>query len=183
MYAHIEVLAAGVRSELECGLDGGTRVLCIGANQNDLADVAVVDFALCLSVGLVEAAHEAELENQVGMSLDDLLSVLALCDVRAERLLAENVLAVVHRDLDLLAVQEGRGNDNDRVQLRVPAHLLEVGVGVRNAQLSGNFLDAVLVYVADSSELAARDLRCEVLCVLITQTAQTDRTNLDSFHS
>ena len=114
MYAHIKVLTAGVRRELEGGLDGGTRVLGIGANQNDLADVAVVDFALCLIVGLVEAAHEAELENQVGVSLDDLLSVLALCNVRAERLLAENVLTVVHGNFNLLAVQEGGGNDNVR---------------------------------------------------------------------
>ena len=116
MYAHIKVLTAGVRCKLEGRLDGGTRVLRVGANQNNLADIAVVNLALCLGVGLVKAAHEAKLENQVGMRLDDLLGSLALCNVRAERLLAENVLAVVHRDLDLLAVQEGRGNDNDRVR-------------------------------------------------------------------
>ena len=39
----------------------------VGTNQNYLADIAVVDLALCLGVGLVKAAHEAKLEDQVGM--------------------------------------------------------------------------------------------------------------------
>ena len=182
MYAHIEVLTAGVRCKLEGRLDGGTRVLRVGANQNNLADIAVVNLALCLGVGLVEAAHEAELEDEVGMRLDDLLCGLALCNVRAERLLAENVLAVVHRDLDLLAVQEGRGNDNDGIELRILAHFLEIGVGIRYAELYRNFLYAVCIYVADGCQFAARNLRCKVLRVLITQTTQTYRTNLNSFH-
>ena len=87
---------------------------------------------------------------------------LALLYVGAERLLAENVLAVVHGDLDLLAVQEGRRNDDDRVELRVLAHLLEVSVGVLNAELFGDLLDTACVYVADRCQLAARNLRCEV---------------------
>ena len=109
MYAHIEVLTAGVRCKLEGRLDGGTRVLRVGANQNNLADIAVVNLALCLGVGLVKAAHEAKLEDQVRMCLDDLLGSLALCNIRAERLLAEHMLAVVHGNFNLLAVQEGRG--------------------------------------------------------------------------
>ena len=183
MYAHIEVLTTGVRCELQSGLDGGTRVLRVGTNQNDLADVAVVDLALCLSIGLVEAAHKAQLEDQIGVCLDDLFRGLALLYVGAERLLAENVLAVVHGDLDLLAVQEGRRNDDDRVELRVLAHLLEVSVGVLNAELFGDLLDTACVYVADRCQLAARNLRCEVFCVLVAQTAQANRTNLYSFHS
>lgn len=182
MYAHIEVLTAGVRCKLEGRLDGGTRVLRVGANQNNLADIAVVNLALCLGVRLVKAAHEAKLENQVRMCLDDLLGSLALCNIRAERLLAEHVLTVVHGNFNLLAVQEGGGNDNDRVQLRILAHFLKIGVSIRHAELCRNFLYAVCIYVADSCQFAARNLRCKVLRVLITQTTQTYRTNLNSFH-
>ena len=116
------------------------------------------------------------------MCLDDLLGSLALCNIRAERLLAEHMLAVVHGNFNLLAVQEGRGNDNDRVQLRILAHFLKIGVSIRHAELCRNFLYAVCIYVADGCQFAARNLRCKVLRVLITQTTQTYRTNLNSFH-
>ena len=182
MYAHIEVLTAGVRCKLEGGLDSGARVLRVGTNQNYLADIAVVDLALCLGVGLVKAAHETKLEDQVGMCFDDLLGSLALCNIGAERLLAEHMLAVVHGNFNLLAVQEGRGNDNDRVQLRILAHFLKIGVSIRHAELCRNFLYTVRIYVADGCQFAARNLRCKVLRVLITQTTQTYRTNLNSFH-
>mgnify|MGYP005856462583 CR=1 FL=1 len=182
MYAHIEVLTAGVRCKLERTLDGGAGVLRVGADENDLADVAVVDLALCLSIGLVEAAHKAQLEDQIGVCLDDLFRGLALLYVGAERLLAEHMLAVVHGNFNLLAVQEGRGNDNDRVQLRILAHFLKIGVSIRHAELCRNFLYAVRIYVADGCQLTARNLRCKILCVLITQTTQTYRTNLNSFH-
>ena len=183
MHAHVEELAARVRGELERGLDGRARVLRVGAHQHDLADVARVDLALSLGIGLVKAAHEAQLEDQLGMCLDDLFRVLALGDVRAERLLAEYVLAMVHCNLDLLAVQEGGGNDHDRVQLGVFAHFLKIRVGVGDAKLLGNLLDALFVYVADRRKLAAGYLRGQIAGVLVTQTAQTNRTNLDSFHN
>ena len=54
MHAHIQILAAGVRCKLSVP-SMVVGVLRVGADENDLADVACVDAALGLCVGIVKS--------------------------------------------------------------------------------------------------------------------------------
>ena len=177
MHAHIQILAAGVRCKLERTLDGGAGVLRVGADENDLADVACIDAALGLCVGIIKAAHEAEHEHLVRMSFHSLFCQLALFNRRVERLVAEAVLACIQCELDVLGMEHGGRNNNDRIQIRVLDHLSYVRVGVGNVQLLGYLCYALCVRVADGGQLCAGDIVCDILCVLIAQTTQTDRTD------
>ena len=98
-------------------------VLGIGADQHHLADLPGVHPALGLGVGGVEAAHEAQLEHQLWMGLHHLLRLLALGHVDAQGLFAEDVLAVLHGDPDLLHMEEGRRDDGDAPSSSGSAHI------------------------------------------------------------
>ena len=109
-------------------------VLGIGADQHYLADLPRVHPALGLGVGGVKPAHEAQLEHQLRVGLHHLLRLLAWGHVDARGLFTENVFAVLQGDLDLLHMEEGGGDDDDAVQLRVRAHGGEVCVDMGDIQ-------------------------------------------------
>ena len=98
-------------------------VLGIGADQHHPADLPGVHPALGLGAGGIEAAHEAQLEHQLRMGLHHLLRLLALGHVDAQGLFAEDVLAVLHGDPDLLHMEEGRRDDGDAPSSSGSAHI------------------------------------------------------------
>jgi hypothetical protein len=93
------------------------------------------------------------------------------------------MLAVLHRDADVLHMQIGGRNDCDSVKLRIPAHFLKVGVAEGHVQLFPHLCNAGGVDVADCGKLHAGDGGGEVLCVLIAQAAKADRANFNRFHN
>ena len=117
------------------------------------------------------------------MSGDDGLGLLALFNRVSQRLFAENVLACVHRNLDHLNVRSGVGDDGNGLNVRVSAQILRVVVNGGYAQFFSDLLCAVEVCVCDSYQLRTRNAVCNVAGVLVTQTAYTDDTNLQFFHS
>lgn len=183
MDGHIDELAAGARCVLERALDAGDRVLRIAANEDNVTDVAVLHLLLGYLIGVVAAAHEAQHKGQLRVSGDDGLGLLALLNGVCQRLLAENVLAGIHRDLDHLNVRSGVGDDGNGLNVRVSAQLLCGRVNSGNAQLLSDLLCTVEVCICDGCQLGARNAVCDVAGVRITQTAYTDNTNLQLFHS
>ena len=132
---------------------------------------------------MVIAAHEAQHKGQLRVSGDDGLGLLALFNRVSQRLFAENVLAGVHGNLDHLNVRSGVGDDGNGLNVRVSAQILRVVVNGGYAQFFSDLLCAVEVCVCDSYQLRTRNAVCNVAGVLITQTAYTDDTNLQFFHS
>ena len=117
------------------------------------------------------------------MRLYCLLRNLALGNGGVQRLVAEYVLAGIQCNLDLVGVEHGRGDDDNGIQLRIGAHFLKIGVGVRDVKFCGHVLYALCVNVADCGQLCAGNAGGNVFCVLISQTAQTDGTNFNNlFH-
>ena len=76
----------------------------------------------------------------------------------------------------------GRGYDHDRVQLGVFDHLRYIRVGVGDAQLRGNFLDALFIHIAQRCQLRAGDQVGDIAGVLIAEAAEADRTDFYLFH-
>ncbi len=150
MNGHIDELTAGARSVLERALDDGNRVLRVAANQNNITDIAVLHLLLGYLVGVVIAAHEAQHEGKLRVSGDDLLCFLALFNRVSQRLLAENVLAGVHGNLDHLNVRSGVGDDGNSLNIRVGAQRLRVVVNGGYAQFLSDLLGTVEVCVCDS---------------------------------
>ena len=116
------------------------------------------------------------------MSGDDGLGLLALFNGVRQRLLAENVLAGVHGNLDHLNMRCSIGDDGNRLDVRVGAQCLRVVVHCGNAQFLSDLLCAVEVCVCDSYQLRTRNAVCNVAGMLVTQTTYTDDTNLQLFH-
>ena len=76
--AHVQELAARVGEKFQCGFNGAAGILGAGADQHHFADFTGVHTALGLSIGGVKPAHEAQLEHQFRMGLNNLFSFLAL---------------------------------------------------------------------------------------------------------
>ena len=171
-----------MRGELERALDRGARVLRIGADQDDLADIAVFNALLGLCIGIVKAAHEAEHEHLVRVGFHSLLRLLALFDRGIERLVAEYMLACVERQLDVVCMVHGRGYDHDRVQLGVFDHLRYVRVGVGDAQLRSDLLDALFIHVTQRGQLRTGNQVGDIAGVLKAKAAEADGTDFYLFH-
>ena len=153
--AHVQELAARVGEEFQCGFNGAAGILGAGADQHHFADFTGVHTALGLSIGGVKPAHEAQLEHQFRMGLNNLFSFLALSHIGAQRLFTENVLAVLHGNFDLLHMKKRGGDDDDAVQLRIGAHGGKIGVSMRNAQFLCHRPETGGIHVTDGVEDAA----------------------------
>ena len=153
--AHVQELAARVGEKFQCGFNGAAGILGAGADQHHLADFTGVHTALGLSIGGVKPAHEAQLEHQFRMGLNNLFSFLALSHIGAQRLFTENVLAVLHGNFDLLHMKKRGGDDDDAVQLRIGAHGGKIGVSMRNAQFLCHRPETGGIHVTDGVEDAA----------------------------
>jgi len=157
MDAHVEELATAPFGEFERAFNGGDRINGVAADHDHAADFTAVDAGLGVEVGGVEAAHEAEHEHLVRIGFDGLLGELALGDIGAERLFREDMLAMLEGNADVLRVQGGGRDDDDRIKLGIFAHLGEVGIAELDVELIGNLGDAGCVDVANGGELALRD--------------------------
>ena len=156
--AHVQELAARVGEEFQCGFNGAAGILGAGADQHHFADFTGVHTALGLSIGGVKPAHEAQLEHQFRMGLNNLFSFLALSHIGAQRLFTENVLAVLHGNFDLLHMKKRGGDDDDAVQLRIGAHGGKIGVSMRNAQFLCHRPETGGIHVTDGVEDAAGEV-------------------------
>ena len=116
------------------------------------------------------------------MSRDDRFGFLALLDRVSQRLLAENMLAGVHRKLDHLNVGSGVGDDGDRLYVGILAKRLGVIVNRGDAQFLRDLLGAVEVRVRNCNQLGARYAVSDVAGMLIAQTAYADDTDFQLFH-
>jgi len=67
------------------------------------------------------------------------------------------MLAMLEGNADVLRVQGGGRDDDDRIKLGIFAHLGEVGIAELDVELIGNLGDAGCVDVANGGELALRD--------------------------
>ena len=182
MDGHIDELAAGSGGKGQIAVKCGPGILGVAADQDYIADVAVLDFFLCDPIGLVEAAHKAEHEDLIGMSLDDLLCLEALFNVFCQRLLAENMLAGFHCDADHIHMGGGIGKDRNCFHFGVCAHGRGLRINLFNVQLVSDFLCAGSVAIADSDELHAGNAVRDIACMLITKTSDSDHTHLKLFH-
>ena len=174
--------AARGLGELNAALDQSLRIQTGRLDEIRLADVACVDLCLRICVGRVVAAHEAEEEQLVRVTLNSGLGALALLERAAQRLVGEHMLAGVERVLDHPAVLGRRGNDNDSLDVCLIDHLLVIGGGVLYLEVVLRPVQLLLLERAGSDQLAARDLEREVLCVYRAQTAQTYNTDFDILH-
>jgi len=182
MDCHVEEDTAGGCSKLDCALN-----VCFGVDAGCLnhvgsADCALFDLLLCVSVGLVVAAHKAQHKGQVGMTLNSLLSLLALCNVNAQRLVGEYMLASVQSGLDLPAVLGRSGDDCNCVDVSLFQHLTEIGVNIGDTQLFLCVFQLSRNDGASCGQLSVRNLVCDIVCVYLAQTAKTCDTNLNLLH-
>ena len=183
MNGHIDELAAGFRRIGQCPFDDGPGILGIAAHQYDIADVAVLDFFLCHLVGMVKAAHESKHENLIRMRLDNGLRLFAFFDIFRQGLFAEHMLAGLHGYLDHLHVRSGIGKDGDSLHFAVRAHLRRILEYLLHAQLFRDFLRMLHIKIADRDQFHAGNAGRNILCVLISQTSDSDDTDLQFFHN
>ena len=174
--------AARGLGELNAALDQSLRIQTGRLDEIRLADVACVDLCLRICVGRVVAAHEAEEEQLVRVTLNSGLGALALLERAAQRLVGEHMLAGVERVLDHPAVLGRRGNDNDSLDVCLIDHLLVIGGGVLYLEVVLRPVQLLLLERAGSDQLAAGNLEREILRVYRTETAQTDDANFDFLH-
>ena len=183
MDGHVNELSAGAGCILQCALDNGNRVLGIAANQNDVADITAVDLFLCNSIGMVEAAHEAQHEGQLRMSFYNLFCSLALLYGLSQRLFTEYMLACIHSQLNHIHMGSGVGDDGNCLNIRVVAQVSRILIYCGYAQLFCYFLCTGDILVTDCNQITSRYTVCDVACMLITQTANADDTNFQLFHN
>ena len=100
----------------------------------------------------------------------------------AEGLFAENVFAGLHSLAGKLEMQRVGDADGHCLQPVILEELIVVGVGVLDAELSGNPLELVLVPGAQRVDPGGRDLRIRLGVQLISSQPQPDDPHVDSVH-
>ena len=141
---------------LQMCLEHAGRVERNALEQDRLADCAGADLLLCLCIGRVKAAHEADREALIAVLGNCLLDLLAVLDGLGQRLLAEDVLAGLAGCQTRRLVGIRAGCDNDRVNLGIVYQLIDVGVAIRNAELLLKCLYLALGARADCYDLCVR---------------------------
>ena len=156
---------------------GGTAGLrCTQCSTSGTAQFTTVEQRLQLRVLVVEAAHEADLDQplaELGFALDDLQRGR---DVGGQRLLAHHRLAVLEAGQQLLLVGRARGGEHDGVDVRVGDRVERIGDGAAAGDGRGELLGLLGDVVVDDGDPGAGDLAWSMRATWSAPITPTPRT-------
>ena len=152
-------------------------------NEVGLADLTCVDLRFGIRIGRIVAAHKAQEEQLVRMTLYGRLRTLALLKRTAERLVGEHMLTSIERVLDHPAVLRRRRYNDNCLDICLVDHFLIVGGHEIDLEIVLCPVQLFLLQRACRDQTTARNLKRQIFRMYRTQTAQTDNTCFDFFHT
>ena len=151
----------------------------------DLAEVSVVAHGL-QGQGILTAAVLVTDREDAAALLLSVKHLLSVCGGRSHRLFADNILARHQRIDGQLAVADVRGQNVDRLDLRLLLEhfaIVRVNLRVRGTVFLSRFLSALGDNVAERNDLKAIELRFQRgKMFAVGDTAAADDTDFDFRH-
>ena len=128
---------------------------------------------LRVCVARVEAAHEADHRDAIGVRARRAFNALAVFHAERQRFFAEHVLAGLERGDGLIGVQCGRRDQHHGVDVGVAHESVEVGMQARDAELASCHVEFGGHRRARRHELATAHAKRQVLGMAAAEPAET----------